>query len=151
MKVKPNKIRFFSPEDNTDEAPKVTPKETLFSTSVTKTGRLAFPQKLMEGLSIDPSKPHYKVGTVNRRKGVKALYLIPTEAGDTEAFELSKTGRGYSIPLKGVLQKIGLNFQDHEYTFTIKPYDYGDGISGFELVSDQQTPRTGASDDSSDE
>ncbi len=90
MKVKPNKIRFFSPEDNTDEAPKVTPKETSFSTSVTKTGRLAFPQKLMEGLSIDPSKPHYKVGTVNRRKGVKALYLIPTEAGDYEAFELSK-------------------------------------------------------------
>ncbi|GAB3248939.1 hypothetical protein GCM10027347_05680 [Larkinella harenae] len=148
MKVKPNKIRFFSPADNTDEAPKVTPKETTFTTAVTKTGRLAFPQKLMEGLNIDPTKPFYKVGTVNRRKGVKALYLMPTEQGDNEAFELAKTGRGYSIPLKGVFQKIGLNFQDQEYTFTIKPYDFGDDISGFELVSDQQTPRTGASDDS---
>ncbi|WP_111628799.1 hypothetical protein [Larkinella arboricola] len=148
MKVKPDKIRFFSPEDNSDEAPKVAQKETTFSTSVTKTGRLAFPQKLMEGLNIDPTKPYYKVGTVNRRKGVKALYLMPTQQGDSEAFELAKTGRGYSIPLKGVLQKIGLNFQDQEYTFTIKPYDFGDNISGFELVSDQQTPRTGASDES---
>jgi bifunctional DNA-binding transcriptional regulator/antitoxin component of YhaV-PrlF toxin-antitoxin module len=146
MKVNPNKIRFFSPVDNADEAPLEAPKETTFTTTVTKTGRLAFPQKLMEGLRIDPSKPHYKVGTVNRRKGVKALYLMPTEEGDAEAFELSKTGRGYSIPLKGVLQKIGLNFQDHEYTFTVTPYDYGDGVSGFELVSDQQTPRTGVSD-----
>ncbi|MGV3560055.1 hypothetical protein [Larkinella arboricola] len=148
MKVKPDKIRFFSPEDNSDEAPKVAQKEATFSTSVTKTGRLAFPQKLMEGLNIDPTKPYYKVGTVNRRKGVKALYLMPTQQDDSEAFELAKTGRGYSIPLKGVLQKIGLNFQDQEYTFTIRPYDFGDNISGFELVSDQQTPRTGASDES---
>ena len=148
MKVKPNKIRFFSPVDNADEAPLEAPKATTFTTMVTKTGRLAFPQKLMEGLRIDPSKPYYKVGTVNRRKGVKVLYLMPTEAADTEAFELSKTGRGYSILLKGVLQKMGLNFQDHEYTFTITPYEYGDGVTGFELVSDQQTPRTGASDTS---
>ncbi len=147
MKVKPNKIRFFSPQDNSGEVPKAAPKETLFTTSVTKTGRLAFPQKLMEGLDIDPSKPHFRVGTVNRRKGVKALYLIPTEAGDAEAFELAKTGRGYSIPLKGVFQKMGLNYMDEEYTFTIKSFDYGDGVTGYELVSHQQTPRSNASDE----
>lgn len=147
MKIKPNKIRFFSPDDNQEEAPKVTPKQTTFTTTVTKTGRLAFPQKLVEGLSIDPSKPYYKVGTVNRRKGVKALYLLPTQQDDPEAFELAKTGRGYSIPLKGVLQKIGLDFQNQEYSFTIQPYEFGKGVSGFELVSEQATPRSGASDE----
>lgn len=148
MKVKADKIRFFSPQDNQEEtAAKATPKETSFTTTITKTGRLAFPQKLMEGLSIDPSKPYFKVGSVNRRKGLKALYLFPTEQGDSEAFELAKTGRGYSLPLKGVLSKIGLDFQSQEYSFSIKPYEFGDGISGFELVSEQATPRSGAAEE----
>ncbi|MFD1142040.1 hypothetical protein ACFQ4C_13010 [Larkinella insperata] len=148
MKVKANKIRFFSPQENEGQAPKAAPKKSTFITTVTKTGRLTFPQKLMEGLEIDPSKPYYKVGTVNRRKGVKALYLVPTQEGDPEAFELSKTGRGYSIQLKGILQKIGLDFQNQEYSFTVEPYEFGEGVSGFELVSDQATPRQGTEDDS---
>ncbi|MFD1145496.1 hypothetical protein ACFQ4C_30500 [Larkinella insperata] len=145
MKSKSDKIRFFSPQDNQQQAAaKATPKETSFTTTITKTGRLTFPQKLMEGLGIDPAKPYFKVGTVNRRKGVKALYLFPTEQGDSEAFELAKTGRGYSLPLKGILPKIGLDYETQEYTFTIQPYEFGDGVAGFELVSEQATPRSGA-------
>lgn len=142
MKVKPEKIRFFSPSQGEEKAPEAAaPKQTTFSTTVTKTGRLAFPQKLMEGLGIDPSKPNFKVGTTNRRKGVKALYLIPTDNDDTEAFSLTKTGRGYSIPLKGVFQQMGLEFTDQEYVFMIKPFEYAEGVTGFELVSDQQSSR----------
>ena len=143
MKVKPEKIRFFSPQKSEEKVPEETaPKQTTFSTTVTKTGRLAFPQKLMEGLGIDPSKPNFKVGTTNRRKGVKALYLIPTGENDSESFSLTKTGRGYSIPLKGVFQQMGLDFADQEFVFTIKPFDYAEGVTGFELVSDQPNSRT---------
>ena len=148
MKVKTDKIRFFSPEDNQEQpATKATPKEASFTTTITKTGRLAFPQKLLEGLGIDPAKPYFKVGTVNRRKGVKALYLFPTEQSDSEAFELAKTGRGYSLPLKGILPKIGLDYESQEYTFTIKPYEFEQGITGYELVSEQATPRSGAAEE----
>ncbi|RAJ97474.1 hypothetical protein LX87_02374 [Larkinella arboricola] len=150
MKVKADKIRFFSPQENQEKTPKATPKPPAFTTTVTKTGRLAFPQKLMEGLQIDPSKPYYKVGTVNRRKGVKALYLFPTQEGDPEAFELAKTGRSYSIQLKGVLQKIGLDFENQQYDFTIQPYEFGGGLSGFELVSERVTPRMGTEDEVDD-
>lgn len=132
--MKQKNIRFFSPEENTDEKPKKAVKSDEPVCVLSASGRLVFPGKTLESLNIDPNTARFKVGTEGRKRTFKTLYLVPDSSGDSGTFALTKTGRGYSIPMKGIFQKVGVDFEKDSYTFTVDTFPYGDGVMGYELT-----------------
>jgi hypothetical protein len=140
MKVKT--IKFFSPEEN---APRV---EKNFSKSkpkpagyISRTGKLVFPSATLEELGIDTGAANFKIGTVQGKRTLKSLYLIPA-AEASDSFAMSKSGRGCVIPLAVILKKGGVNFEDVKFTFTVSLFNYKDGIVGYELdiISSEPKP-----------
>ncbi|GAA4419657.1 hypothetical protein GCM10023187_54180 [Nibrella viscosa] len=90
---------------------------------------------------MDTANKKFKVGTEERKRAFKTLFLVPTEQDDPEAFELAKTGRGQTIALAGFFDKVGLDYENTQYEFTIKPFSQED-VSGYELnLTGEGTPR----------
>jgi len=141
MKMKQKKIRFFSPQEIEAKTKKVkeAKAEELPTVSISKTGRLAMPLKTIETLGLNTENAQFRVGTEDRKRTLKTLFLIPAEGEAADAFPLAKTGRGYTISLGGILDK-HLDYAANEYTFAVKPFPY-ENTTGYELSLTGQESR----------
>ena len=137
MKIKA--IRFFSPQENSlkKEKSKSQPKITGY---ISGTGKLVFPPATLEELGIEAGSIRFKIGTQEGKRALKFLYLIPSSE-QTETFELVKSGRGFVIPLEVILKKGGVDYANSKYTFEVTPFNYEDGIIGYELTLNSGEPK----------
>ncbi|WP_310587795.1 hypothetical protein [Dyadobacter sp. CY312] len=129
MKIKP--IKFFSPQDNTS-GQKAEKSKKLPTGYVSATGKLVFPKATLEELGIEATLPYFKIGTLEGKRKIKSLYLIPSD-DEQGSFSLEKSGRGGVIPLSFILKKGGIDFESAKYTFTVSLFNYQEGVVGFEL------------------
>ena len=112
--MKQKQIKFFSQEDNTIEKKKATKEEVVVPYAhITSNGKLTLPLTTLQLLGVDTtSDTRFKVGIDQNKKGFVGLYLIPVQSGEESSFELTRIGRGFSLLLKGVFQKLGLDFKN---------------------------------------
>ena len=129
--MKASAIKFFSPDENVaiTKKPKEQPKPTGY---ISSTGKLVLPPKTLEELGIEPASTRFRIGTQQGKRTLKNLYLIPS-ADSEGTFGLTKSGRGYSIPLEIILKKGGVDFEQAKYTFAITLFNYEEGVVGYEL------------------
>lgn len=142
--MKAKQIRFFSPDENTEETKKE--KKNVVKAEpvegyVSAAGKLVFPTKAVSQLGIDPESTKFKIGTQDGKRKIKSLYLVPTSSDEGETFDLVKGAKSYTIPLAYILQKGGINYSDDKHVFVVKPFDYEDGVTAFELKLSSETPK----------
>ena len=139
MKALP--LRFFSPQENSVPKEKKATKETPITGYISSTGKLVFPAKSVGQLALDPATTQFKIGAQEGKRKLKSLYLIPAADGESDAFELVKAAKSYGIPLASILQKSGVDFATTKYTFVVSPFDYEEGVTGYELQLADQSPK----------
>lgn len=137
--MKARAIKFFSPEENVSVTKK--PQEKQKPTGyISGSGKLVLPPKTLEELGIEPETSRFKIGTQQGKRTLKYLYLIPsTEESGT--FSLTRSGRGYSIPLELILRKGGIDFENTKYIFEITLFNYDEGVVGYELQLGSEEPK----------
>jgi hypothetical protein len=137
--MKARAIKFFSPDENVSVTKK--PQEKSKPTGyISSSGKLVLPPKTLEELGIEPETGRFKIGTQQGKRTLKYLYLIPsTEEEGT--FALTRSGRGYSIPLELILRKGGVDFESTKYIFEITLFNYDEGVVGFELALGTEDPK----------
>ena len=139
MKALP--LRFFSPKENSVTKEKSVVKSVPVTGYISPAGKLVFPAKTIGQLAFDPDTVRFKIGTQEGKRKIKSLYLIPATDEQDDAFELTKAAKSYVIPMASILQRSSLNFADTKYTFTVKAFDYQEGVTGYELQLNDQTPK----------
>ena len=142
--MKAKQIRFFSPDENSEVTKKV--KKSVVKAEPVKgyisaTGKLVFPDKAIAQLGFDPENKRFKVGTQEGKRKIKSLYLIPGSESEEETFELAKGAKSHGISLSYILQKGGIDYANDKHEFTVKPFDYEDGVTGFELKLSSEAPK----------
>ena len=142
--MKPIALQFFSPQDNTQPTQKGTTKsirKTLLTGSVSTTGKLVFPLRTVQQLSIDSAIDRFKVGIEQGKRKIKSLYLVPANQDRSESFELIKKANSYSIALAHILQRGGVDYNKTAYVFTIHSFEHEDGVTGYELRFNIPAPK----------
>lgn len=142
--MKPVAIQFFSPSDNTKSTQQPTTKQTRkvsLTGSISATGKLILSHKTVDQLALDPATVRFRIGIEQGKRKIKSLYLIPTQEDPSETFELVRKTNGYSIALALILQKGGVDYRKTPYVFTIHPFAHQDGVTGYELRLNTQTPK----------
>jgi hypothetical protein len=137
--MKARAIKFFSPEENVSvtKKPQEKPKPTGY---ISGSGKLVLPPKTLEELGIEPETSRFKIGTQQGKRTLKYLYLIPS-ADESGTFSLTRSGRGYSIPLELILRKGGIDFENTKYIFEITLFNYEEGVVGYELELGTEEPK----------
>lgn len=133
QKMKQKQIKFFSQEDNIIEKVKPVKEEVVVAEAhITSNGKLSLPLTTLQLLGIDTTAgPRFKVGVDQNKRGFVGLYLIPTEEEGSSSFEIVRIGRGFSLLLKGIFTKLGLDYKGTEYHFIIKSVELEGVGSGF--------------------
>ena len=142
--MKAKQIRFFTPDDNSEvkkQKKKATPKTNPATGYISTAGKVVFPNKTVEQLGINTNQNTFKVGTQEGKRKIKSLYVVPGEAGSEETFTLEKAAKSYSMSLPYILQKGGIDYATDKHTFTVKPFDYGNGVTGYELKLTNESPK----------
>ncbi|MVM37360.1 hypothetical protein GO730_06495 [Spirosoma sp. HMF3257] len=142
--MKAKQIRFFSPDENSDakkQKKKSTAKPVPVTGYISSAGKVVFPDKSIAQLGLDTQNNLFKVGTQDGKRKIKSLYLIPGAGENEEAFELEKAAKSHSISLPFILQKGGIDFANVKHTFTVKPFDYDEGVTGYELKLTNESPK----------
>ena len=142
--MKAKQIRFFSQDENSEakqSKKKTETKSTPATGYISTAGKVVFPNKTVDQLGFDPQDSWFKVGTQEGKRKIKSLFLVPGESGQEEAFELEKAAKSYSISLPFILQKGGIDYSGNKHTFTVKPFDYEEGVQGFELKLANDAPK----------
>lgn len=142
--MKPKQIRFFSPEENSEAKKpkkKAMTKTTPATGYISTAGKVVFPNKTMEQIGINTDQNTFKVGTQEGKRKIKSLYIVPAEAGQEETFALEKAAKSYSMSLPYILQRGGIDYADQKHTFTVKSFDYGNGVEGYELKLVNESPK----------
>lgn len=142
--MKAKQIRFFSPNENsesTKKSEKSVAKAAPVTGYISSTGKLVFPAKSISQLGFDPNNNRFKVGTQEGKRKIKSLFLIPSDEEQDQTFELTQGAKSYGISLPFILQKGGIDFAETKYSFTVKPFDYEEGITGFELKLANESPK----------
>jgi hypothetical protein len=137
--MKTKSIKFFSPQENLPkgEVAKSKPKPAGY---ISATGKIVLPAAALEELGIEADTTRFKVGTDQGKRKINTVYLIPA-SGESDTFELVKSGRGYVIPLGIILKQGGVAFDTTKYTFTVAPFNYEEGIVGYELALASSEPK----------
>lgn len=134
-------LDFFSSQDTRVPKEKSTPKATPVTGFISSTGKLVFPAKTIGQLALDPDATQFQIGALEGKRKIKSIYLIPAGDGQADTFVMVKAAKSYGIPLGSVLQKRGVDFSGTKYTFVVKPFDYEEGVTGYELVLSDQSPK----------
>jgi hypothetical protein len=139
MKAKP--ILFFTQADNLGSvAPKKKVEKTTMGGSISKRGSLVFALNVAEELGLTSTAKHFRVGVLEGKRKISAIYLVPSDDSQADVFPVQKVGRGYGIGLAGILAKSGINYKQTRYTFSVQPMDMEQG-NGFELrLKEPATP-----------
>ncbi|MCF0049364.1 hypothetical protein LXM25_04800 [Dyadobacter sp. LJ53] len=137
--MKAKSIKFFSPQENLpkSESVKSKPKPAGY---ISATGKIVLPVAALEELGIEADTTRFKIGTDQGKRKINTVYLIPS-ADETNTFALVKSGRGYVIPLALILKQGGVAFDTTKYTFTATPFNYEDGVVGYELALESTEPK----------
>jgi hypothetical protein len=90
--MKDKSIRFFSPSENLEQqqSKAAVAKEPILTGYISASGKLVLPLKTVDRLGIDPQTTGFKVGTQAGKRKLKSLYLVPTQEGQEDRFELTK-------------------------------------------------------------
>jgi hypothetical protein len=141
LKMKAPKIYFFKQEDNSETQEKSAPKvkEAPATGYVSSTGKLVFPTKSVAQLGLEPDGISFQIGAQEGKRKIKSLYVIPAAEETNETFQMEKGAKSYTIPLAVILQKGKIDYSGTKYVFTIKPFDYEDDITGYELQLEPET------------
>lgn len=141
--MKATAIRFYSPQDNSEskKKEKSLPKPATITGYVSSGGKIVFPAKSVAQLPFDPENTRFKIGTQQGKRKVKSLYLIPAGDDQDGAFEMVKAAKSYTIPLALILQKGGVDYANAKYSFTVKPFEYDAGVTGYELQLTSDAPK----------
>lgn len=134
-------LNFFSPQENSVTKEKSVTKTVPVTGYISSTGKLVFPAKTVDQLALEPDVTRFQIGSLEGKRKIKSLYLIPASADQPEAFEMVKAAKSYGIPLASILQKSGIDFANTKYTFVVKPFDYDEGVTGYELQLSDQSPK----------
>lgn len=143
--MKTKQIRFFSPNENseaTKKAKKSVVKAAPVKGYISATGKLVFPDKSVSQLGLDPQNNRFQIGTQEGKRKIKSLYMIPGTEGQEQTFELEKGAKSHGISLPYILQKGGIDYANTKHTFTVKPFDYQGGITGYELKLASESPKS---------
>lgn len=139
--MKPKQIKFFSLEDNLEEKKKPFKEEKAVAKAyITANGKLVLPLATLQQLGISTDGACFKIGVEANKRSFKGLYLIPDQSIQAPSFELTKIGKGYTLLLKGIFQKLGLDFKNTQYQFEIKPVELP-GETGFFAKLTEQNAR----------
>lgn len=143
IQMKATQIRFFSPQDNSKpkEKSKALAKPVPVTGYISSAGKLVFPDKAVAKLGLDPENIQFKIGIEDGKRKVKALYLVPATDGQSENFGLEKAAKSYTLSIPVILQKSKIDYANTKYVFEIKPFDYEEGITGYELQLSDQEPK----------
>ena len=138
--MKEKSIRFFTLNENIKQPKAAAAKEPILTGYISASGKLVLPLKTVEQLGIDPETTGFKVGAQAGKRKLKSLYLIPSQDEQEDVFALTKAAKSYTIALGVILQKGGVNYSQTKYTFTLAPFSYEGGISGYELQLQDTAP-----------
>ncbi|MCK8494534.1 MULTISPECIES: hypothetical protein [Spirosoma] len=139
--MKAAQIRFFSPQENSTPKEKKAKKVAPVTGYISTAGKLVFPAKSISQLDFDPETAQFRIGTQEGKRKIKSLYVIPVTDEQEGTFELEKAAKSYSISLPIILQKGGIDYSNSKYVFTVKPFDYEEGVVGYELQLEDQAPK----------
>lgn len=142
--MKAKQIRFFTPDENSEvkkEKKKAAVKSAPVSGYISTAGKVVFPDKSASQLGFSAETNRFKVGTLDGKRKIKSLFLIPDSGESAETFELVKAAKSHSISLPIILQKGGIDFAETKYTFLVKPFDYSDDVVGYELKLATDAPK----------
>ncbi len=141
--MKATELKFYSPQDNSETKKKQesAPKSVTVTGYVSTGGKIVFPAKSVAQLPFDPDTTRFKIGTQQGKRKVKSLFLIPAGDDQNGAFELVKAAKSYTIPLALILQKGGVDYANAKYSFTVKPFEYEAGVTGYELQLSSDAPK----------
>lgn len=145
-------IRFFTQADSqsvpTAAKAKKVKKPAPLTGYVSNTGKLVIPTKTVQATSNLVGIQAMKVGTSAGKRKLTELYLIPTDEKDTEGFPVVATPRGVTIELAHILTGGRINYKVEKYSFTLEPFTYQEGATGYELQlttlqAEKKAPYTG--------
>ncbi|SKC19597.1 hypothetical protein [Dyadobacter psychrophilus] len=134
--MKAKSIRFFSPQENEQKVDKKAKAKSLPKGYISAAGKIVFPSLTIEELGIEPDTTRFLVGTDDGKRKIKNLYLVPTNQDG--AFSITRSGRGYSLPLDLILSKGGIDYGSQKYVFTASIFQH-EGSVGYALeISPEQ-------------
>ncbi|HEV7350815.1 hypothetical protein [Telluribacter sp.] len=139
--MKAKAIKFFSPEENSEPKSKRTEKAPALKGYISGAGKLVFPSKTIEQLDFNPDQSRFMIGAQEGKRKIKSLFLVPTTDDQAVSFEMAKGAKNYSISLAVILQKNGVDYANNKYNFTVAPFDYEEGTTGYELQLESQAPK----------
>lgn len=131
-------IRFFTQADNksiskTAKADKVA-KSIPLTGYLSPTGKLVLPTKTVQAIGDLGGVQAMKVGSQVGKRKLTVFYLIPTDEQDAEGFPVATTPRGLTIELAHILTSGRVDYKTGKYSFTLTPFDYQEGMTGYELA-----------------
>ncbi|MCF2491519.1 hypothetical protein [Dyadobacter sp. CY347] len=136
--MKAKNIRFFSVQENKQKADKKAAAKSLPKGYISAAGKIVFPSVAIEELGIEPDTTRFLVGTDDGKRKIKNLYLVPTDQDG--AFSITRSGRGYSLPLELILSKGGVDYSNQKYVFTASIFQH-EGSVGYALeILPEQAP-----------
>ena len=140
--MKEKSIRFYSPSENLEQqqSKAAAPKKPILTGYISASGKLVLPHKTVDQLGFDPQTTGFRVGMQAGKRKLKSLYLVPTQQEQEDRFELTKGAKSYTLALGVILQKGGVNYSQSKYTFTLAPFNYEGGVTGYELQLEDSAP-----------
>lgn len=131
-------IRFFTQADNqaATTAAKATKaiKSVPLTGYVSPTGKLMLPAKTVQAMGGLSGVQAMKVGSQAGKRKLTVLYLVPTDEQDAEGFAATSTPRGLTIELAHILTSGRVDYKTNKYSFTLTPFNYQEGMTGYELA-----------------
>lgn len=134
-------LHFFTIRDNTPLAAKPVRQKSLLTGSISRAGQLLLPADMFDGLLIDPLTIGFKIGCRAGRRPLDALYLVPALREEADVFALTKSAKGYTISIAPILAHRAMKAQTDKYVFTITPFAFEGGLTGYELVLNVPLPK----------
>jgi hypothetical protein len=86
--------------------------------TIHKNGRLGFSSAALKRMGVS-AEPSIRIGKNDAEKGDETLYIVPAKRDDKSAFRLSKTGDYFYANTKNLFDSMGLDYQNHMYSFDL--------------------------------
>jgi len=138
-------IRFFTQADNQPETKqekaKTATKLIPLTGYVSATGKLVLPNKTLQAINESGTLQAMKVGSPIGKRKLTVLYLVPTNEQDTEGFPVVAAARGATIDLGQILHNGRIKYKAEKYNFTLTPFTYEAGVTGYELELTTQSSK----------
>ena len=130
-------IHFFTQADNQLIAKGAKAKKAAklipLTGYVSATGKLVLPIKTLQAINKSGTLQAMKVGSPVGKRKLSVLYLVPTDEQNADDFPVVAAAKGATIDLGQILHDGRVKFKDEKYDFTLMPFTYESGVTGYEL------------------